>query len=429
MASLHRQKGDRPGFKVRWRDPNGETRVLWLGKMSQRSADTMFRNLRELIRANAAKVRPDGPAEAWAFSLTGRIRKRLAELGLVAGEQKRRSEDSGRFLGPFVDDYIAQRTDAKPSTVTNFKHAKRWLVNHFGDNKLLAEITSADCDRFKRFMESELATSTSDKIIKRCKTMMTHAVRDRLIDKSPFDDVKVTGGVNRNRDHFVSYKTFETVLGQCPDHDWRMVLAFARLAGMRRCEITTIKWSDVLWDKNRLRIDSPKTGLRFCPLFPELRPIVEKAFDYAVEGSTYCIRFRQGQNLGTQFNRVVESAGIESWPKTFVNMRASRRTELEECYPNHVINSWLGHSKKVAEKYYLQITDDHWDLGSTKSTVGGNAGGNSSAHQDASTEISALKKPVKTGSEACGRLLITPLAPPARLELATKRLTAARSTN
>ena len=48
------------------------------------------------------------------------------------------------------------------------------------------------------------------------------------------------------------------------------------------------------------------------------------------------------------------------WPKLFVNLRSTRRTELQEVFPDHVVNKWLGHSRKVAEKHYLQVTDEHW---------------------------------------------------------------------
>ncbi len=30
-------------------------------------------------------------------------------------------------------------------------------------------------------------------------------------------------------------------------------------------------------------------------------------------------------------------------------------------FPDHVVNKWLGHSGKVAEKHYLQVTDVHWN--------------------------------------------------------------------
>ena len=434
MASLHKQNGNRPGFKIRWRDPEGKSQVLWLGNMSQRAADTIFRNMSELIRAYANGVRPDGPAEKWSLNLTGRLRGKLASYGLVEPENKLRNSEAGRFLKQFVEAYIIGRTDAKPSTISNYKHAKTWLLRHFDNNTLLTSITPAECERFKRYLETELAISTSNKIIKRCKTMFSFAVRDKLIDESPFESIQLKNDVNRSRDYFVTRQEFEKVFAACPDTHWRLIVALARMSGMRRCEITNLKWSDILWDQDRIRIDSPKTGLRFCPLFPELKPIVENAFDQAADGSVYCVKYRQNQNLGTQLNRIIESAGLKPWEKTFVNLRGSRRTELEECFPNHVVNAWLGHSKKVAERHYLQITDGHWGTAISKPTIGcGNAGGNSNANQHAAANINARiteqKKPAKAGPDSRGRLLKHPLAPPVGLEPTTKRLTAARSTN
>ena len=43
-----------------------------------------------------------------------------------------------------------------------------------------------------------------------------------------------------------------------------------------------------------------------------------------------------------------------------MNLRSTRRTELQESFPDHVVNKWLGHSGKVAEKHYLQVTEEHW---------------------------------------------------------------------
>ena len=33
---------------------------------------------------------------------------------------------------------------------------------------------------------------------------------------------------------------------------------------------------------------------------------------------------------------------------------------MQDQSPSHVIDAWLGHSTKVAEKHYLQVTEDHW---------------------------------------------------------------------
>ncbi len=173
-------------------------------------------------------------------------------------------------------------------------------------------------------------------------------------------------------------KTTEAVLDACPDYDWRLIFALARYAGMRcPTEVCGLKWSDILWDQERIRIDSIKTGLRFCPIFPELRSQLDMAFDNAPEGAVYCVGRYGGtgsRNLATNLKRIIERAGCKPWPKTFVNLRSTRRTELQEAFPSHVVDEWLGHSSKVAEDHYLQVTTDHWLAGASKVT-GNQSGG------------------------------------------------------
>ena len=35
-------------------------------------------------------------------------------------------------------------------------------------------------------------------------------------------------------------------------------------------------------------------------------------------------------------------------------------TELEEIYPSHVLCTWIGNSRQVAERHYLQTTEEHY---------------------------------------------------------------------
>ena len=98
------------------------------------------------------------------------------------------------------------------------------------------------------------------------------------------------------------------------------------------------------------------------PLFPELRPYLERAFADAPEGTTYVVRrYRDTNvNLRTQLLRIIERAGLAPWPKLFQNLRASRQTELEERFPSHVVCAWMGNSQPVARKHYLMVTEDHF---------------------------------------------------------------------
>jgi integrase len=398
--------------------------------MSKRAAEGVARHIEELVRATTANVQPDAEATKWANGLEGRIRETIERWGLVDAAPKR-NDDSDRFLAAFCDRYIRGRTDVGVATREKYGHTKRFLVGMFGEDRLLKSITKADAKAWQRWLMQQpvridkdgnvirtMAESTASKHVKRAKTMFDDAVDARLIDESPMDAIKGGQEVNRKRDFFVDRNAAATVLDACPDHDWRLIFGLARFGGFRVCELLNVEWGDVLWDQNKIRNNSPKTGLRFVPIFPELAPILEAAFDNAYPGQVRCLeRYVRDANLGTTMNRIIERAGLSPWEKTFQNLRASRRTELEERFPNHVVNSWMGHSAKVAEKSYLQVTPDHWELGATITTgsaiaAGGVTGGVISADLGQSGSITNTKKPLKTLGFEGSECLETDLSAP-----------------
>jgi len=208
-----------------------------------------------------------------------------------------------------------------------------------------------------------MAVASVSKHTKRAKTMMAAAVDDRLLSVSPFASLKGGDESNADRHRFIDAEMTAKVLAACPDADWRLIVTLARYGGLRcPSEVLALRWSDIDWEAGRMRIESSKTGVRFCPIFPEIKVALDDSDYVAEDGAVYCVaRYRGGlANLRTQFARIVERAGVVAWPKMFVNLRSTRRTELQEKFPDHVINNWLGHSGTVAAKHYLQVTDEHW---------------------------------------------------------------------
>ena len=414
MASLNEEvSGNRNGYRLQFRTKDQRKRSIWLGGMSKRDANKFCSNVESLIESTKANAEPDAKIAAWANGLDERFQDSLVKLELVKPRMVKVKTDAGKMIGPYLDSYITGRIDCKPGTITNYRYARRELVNHFGETRLLRSINAADADRWRRAMVSRgLAPATISKYVKRAKTMFAEAVRDELLPFSPFADQK--GGVEANKDrhYFVTAAITKAVAGACPNDDWRVIFALARWAGLRcPSEVLGLKWSDVLWDEKRLRIDSPKTGLRFCPIFPELLPVLEQAFDNAAEGSVHCIRrYRGGVNLATQLHRIIEKAGMVPWPKTFINLRSTRRTELQERFPSHVVDAWLGHSTKTAERHYLQVTADHWEAGAADGSEidpGGSAGGSIIVNQGGISAHRPKAKPLNSlGKEGLRCLMI-----------------------
>ena len=123
------------------------------------------------------------------------------------------------------------------------------------------------------------------------------------------------------------------------------------------------------WDKHKITIHDQKNSridgheVRVIPIFKEIRPHLEKAFNDAAEGSLHIIsepRRCKEANLRTGLIKILKKAGIKPWEKLFHNLRASRQTELMRVEPEHKVCAWLGNSPQVAKDHYLMITDEDY---------------------------------------------------------------------
>ena len=97
-----------------------------------------------------------------------------------------------------------------------------------------------------------------------------------------------------------------------------------------------LRWTDILWDKDKMIIHSPKTegydgrDTRVVPLFQELRQYLNQAWETEADQAEFVItRYRDdSQNLRTTFLKIIQRAGLQPWPKLFQNMRASRHPQV-----------------------------------------------------------------------------------------------------
>jgi hypothetical protein len=149
-------------------------------------------------------------------------------------------------------------------------------------------------------------------------------------------------------------------------------LRTGRYGGLRcPSEVLRLKWRDVDFEKDRFTVHASKTehhsdgGIRTVPMFLELKPLFQTAFDEAPTGTVYCItRYRDKTvNLRAQMHKITKWAGLEIWPKTFQNLRSSRETELFKMTGGNVkaVCSWIGNSPVVAMQHYAQVTEADYE--------------------------------------------------------------------
>ena len=266
--------------------------------------------------------------------------------------------------------------------MTVYGHTRRCLIEYFGVDRPLHEITADGAAQWRAWLASDqkLADNTVRRRSGIAKQFFRQAVRQKLIPESPFVDLVAAVRRNEKRYYFITRAETEKALDACPDAQWRLLFALSRFGGLRcPSEHLGLRWGDIDWERGRITVHSPKTehheggATRQIPLFPEIRPCLEEVWEQAESGTEYVItRYRScNANLRTQLERIIRKAGLNPWPKLFQNLRSTRETELAESYPIQVVCKWIGNTAAVAAKHYLQVTDEHYRqaLEATKDAV------------------------------------------------------------
>jgi len=402
MASIFTLKNG--GRRVQFTDGDGARRDLYFGKKVELSdVKEIKAKIEDLVSAKISGRSLDYDVARWLAEVPGRLYEKLEKFRLVTARQK--SSDAVATLGPFLQKYIADRTDVKASTATVFGHTRRNLIEFFGtvngvcsttrgERKPLAEITEGDAVSFQRFLKAkkkekklgketiEVPALAKNTIIKRCqiaKQFFESAVAGRSIQSNPFGKLKgATIRANRERDYFLQPADALALIQAAPDAQWRLIVALSRYGGLRcPSEHLALRWDGIDWERKRMTVYSPKTEhrpgqeSRIVPIFPEIETELGAVFDQALEGAEFVItRYRDAEtNLRTQLLKIIRRAGLKPWPRLFHNMRASRQTELMQTHPIHVVCEWLGNSRLIAQEHYLRVTETDFDKATKKNTA------------------------------------------------------------
>jgi len=68
--------------------------------------------------------------------------------------------------------------------------------------------------------------------------------------------------------------------------------------------------------------------------------------------------------LRTRLLKIINRAGVKPWPKLFHNLRASCETDLAKIHPIKAVCDWIGNSITVAQRHYLQTTEEDFERAS-----------------------------------------------------------------
>ncbi len=380
MASVSNDPGGRR--RVLFVNPEGERKAIRLGKVSKGDASTIKFRVEQMLTAKIMGSM-DRDLAIWIEALEPSLREKFEKVELLEPVVGLEPEPQGPTLKEFLDDFVVRHGPTKkPATRVVWKQVIALLNEYMPKGILLSDVTAGHAKYFVvKLRERKLAATTIHKRVGFARQFFEDAVDWELIDRNPFTKVK-TQGTSAKANVEVSREVIEKVLKHC-DTTWGTIVALSRFGGLRTpSETLSLKWGDVDWEADRMHVPECKVehhegrGVREVPIFGELRPYLEAAFEAACKGGSYPspdsyvvdkqayrdAAMRPGgwanANLRTQFLKILKRAKVEPWKRLFHSMRASRQTELEREFPTHVVCAWLGNSVAVAKKSYLLVTEE-----------------------------------------------------------------------
>ena len=234
MASISRQPNGRKTIPFIAGDKRRKS--IRLGKVPVRFAETVKSHVEHLSAASITGHPIDRETAKWVAGLDDSLAEKLAAVGLIPKRENPKSD--GMTLEAFVNRYISNRTDVKSSTATVWKRTRRHLLAFFGSDHDIRTVTAGDAKDFRLYLMQLKDDGLADNTVRRtcgiAKQFFEDAVDREIITKNPFKhrDIPTSTGGNVDRMHFITTEDAKRIIDNCPDAEWRLIIALSRYGGL-----------------------------------------------------------------------------------------------------------------------------------------------------------------------------------------------------
>jgi integrase len=372
MKGLRKDQG---GWRLQITPPGQERVRIRLGKMPSENAEAIAAHVYKILTARAAGTALALDTAEWLGRLPSGLYERLLSQGVLDESMAR---PVAMTLGEFCDLYFQRPDDRRWRTINQLKIASDNLLACFGPGRPLRSITEGEAKDFRNWLslprgesQKPWQGSTANRICGRAKEMFAYAKSRKFIDYNPFESVRgLTVRANPDTQFFVDRALTARIMDAMPDDMWRAIISLARFGGLRcPSETRSLRWENIKWDDGKIEVPCVKTrrhsgrAWRTIPLWPELRLSLEALRSAAEDDAVWVIEEYRSEkaNPAVPFRRYLDRAGIPLYPKLMQNLRFSRAQELiDEGYPEHVVQAWIGHTASVAKEHYRMVTEEHF---------------------------------------------------------------------
>jgi integrase len=289
-------------------------------------------------------------------------------------------------LYQYVDMFVRMRqSDVASKTMAAYKDTIKYLLGFFDNVYPLNAVTPMQAQEFKSALaqgklahlmtgKKKLNPVSVNSHMTRARAVFSFAVKKlRVLSENPFSGTVDT--ITRSkRWYYVAPDELNALLEAATDN-YRSMIALCRLAGLRRLEALNVRWIDIDFEKNRLRVIGdadwqPKNRkTRYIPICLELRNILLDAYNRDKNKAGLICSPKEEDSLYRDIKATILRAGLIVWAKPFHTMRKNCITDwVVAGNPIHAVKEWAGHADiKTTQKYYLQVSEAVYDQAAGKS--------------------------------------------------------------
>ena len=178
MTSLAKDR--KPGsWRVVFTASDGRRRSIGLGKISQRQAESFHRHVEAILSAGRIGTTIAIDTAGWLSSMSDAMHNKLVRVGLIEGRQT-------AALGVFLSDYVSMRRDVKPVTRQKYETTVARLVEYFGSDRLIGDISAGIAHEWRLSMFDDLSENTVRRHTSTAFMFFEHGRKRRLIQENPF---------------------------------------------------------------------------------------------------------------------------------------------------------------------------------------------------------------------------------------------------
>ena len=361
IEPIQRKKGTSHAIRFYYR---GKQRKIVLDTAYTRSdVDAALAAVEGVLRSERLEEPLDRKTRAFFETAPADLLRRFSVFGFVAAKQNLTVSDVWKLYERTC------MTTNKEGTVVHRETVYARFRAFFPQDVRFSDLTPAAVLEFRDELERLYAPTTVNRSIGDLRTFGKWAVDRGYATENPFLAVRRGPTGNRSRDFQIPAEWTERILEACPSQSWRTLYCLWRHAGLRQQEPLALRRESVDLRARRLMVHSSKTERygenhadRVVPIAPVLFRELTKQLDELPAAEAFLIYENRRKGFDSGFRRILFDAGLDRWPKLFQILRSSCENDwIRDGIPSHVVASWMGHSVRTQETYYLRILPEYFD--------------------------------------------------------------------